>query len=497
VDDGHPRLVGRALTSQPPATSAAATEPRLRRKSVGLAGVVGQSVSAMGLSGVIGTSVPVIALTAGSGGWLTWAISAVAMTFVAASIAILTRRYATTGGLYGLAAKALGPFVAYLIGWLMVVLVGFALAATALSFGVYFSQFLSLFDVGYGRPVLIATSVFGVALSWWLSRAGVRLAAWAMLVTEVVATIAMLVVFVAVLVSHDSGLFDGEQLRLEGTSLSVVLTAVVVAIGAFGGFESAAVYGQEATNPTRAIPIAMLASVGIAGVVWMFSGYTLFLGFQDSSTSLAASPAPMGTLAQVAGISWYRYVIDLSLAFTIAASLVAGVTWVARMMFTMSREGVAPSAWQRVHPRYRTPSLALGLASGVWLVAVIVMAAISATPLASYGEVVGDLSGYPLLLVYGLISLAATAYLWRSGRRWTLGVPVGLLGAAAMAYVLYRNVVPFPSYPDSVVLGAFLLVIAATVLAYALLRRRHAEALRAIGTTVDSDTAELDAPGDP
>jgi hypothetical protein len=80
---------------------------QLRRNSVGLSGVTGQSLSAMGLSGVIGTSVPVVAILAGAGGWLTWAIAAVIIMFVALSISVLARRFATTGGLYGLAAKAL------------------------------------------------------------------------------------------------------------------------------------------------------------------------------------------------------------------------------------------------------------------------------------------------------------------------------------------------------------------------------------------------------
>jgi amino acid transporter len=481
----------RSTRMRPESTLVPTAEPQLRRRSVGTAGVVGQSVSAMGLSGVIGTSVPVIALTAGAGGWLTWAIAAGIMMLVAIAIAILARRYATTGGLYGLTAKALGPFAGFLVGWLMVVLPGVALAATALAFGVYFSQFLSVFDVGYGRPVLLVTSVASVAGAWWLSRVGVRPAAWIMLITEILTTIAMAVVFVAVLVHDPGAIIDGQQLRLEGVSLSVILTAVVIAVAAFGGFESAAVYGQEAARPMRAIPIALVASVAVAGAVWMFSGYTLFLGFHDSSTSLAASAAPMGTLAEIAGIGWYRYVVDLSLSFTIVASLIAGMTWVARMMFTMSREGIAPASWQRVHPRFQTPSLALGIVTTILLGSVAVMASISATPLATFGGLVGDLSGYPLLLVYGLICLAAASYLWHRGRAFSVGSVVALVGLAGMAYVLYRSLVPFPTYPDNTVAGAFLGATATAATAYWILRRRGSTALARIGSTVDSDTAEV------
>jgi amino acid transporter len=469
---------------------------QLRPNSVGLAGVTGQSLSAMGLSGVIGTSVPVVAILAGAGGWLTWAIAAVIIMLVALSISVLARRFATTGGLYGLAAKALGPLGGLLTGWLMVALIGVAAAASVLSFGVYFSQFLALFHVSYGRPTLLITSVGALVLCWFLSRVGARLAAWSMFVTEIVATVAMLVVFVALIVNHRGPLIDTQQLHLQHVSLSVVLTAVVLGVGGFGGFESAAVYGQEATRPRRIIPAAMVTSVAIAGVVWMLSSYMLFLGFQDSTQSLAKSSAPMGTLAQIAGIGSYRYVVDISLAFTIGASLIAAFSWVARMMLTMSREGIAPASWKRIHHRYHTPSRALGIAGAVWLVLVVLMATTSSTPLATFGELAGDLSGYPLLLVYGLICIAAIVYQWRHGHRYSAFVVIAVLGAGSMAYVMYRSLVPWPPLPDSIVVGAFLAVTAAIIATYLVLRPRSPSWIPRIGSSVDDDTAALsDQPG--
>ena len=459
----------------------------LAKGSVGLSGVTGQSLSAMGLSGVIGTSVPIIAITAGAGGWLTWALAAGVMLLVALSIAVLARRYATTGGLYGLAAKALGPLAGLTTGWLMIVLCGVALSATVLSFGVYFSQFLVLFHVSYGRPTLLVTSVFGLGVAWWMSRVGARPAAWVMFAAEIVTTLGMLVVFFAVLVTNKHSDLDPSQLHLKGASASVIITAIVLAVGAFGGFESASVYGREAKNPRRTIPVAMVATVSLAGVLWMFSGYVMYLGFQHSSVSLAKAAAPMATLAQISGIGWYGYVIDLALAFTLGASLIAGFSWVARMMLTMSRERVAPSRWRTVHPRYRTPSFSLNLVGSIWLVLVVLMAATSSTPLATFGDYAGDLSGYSYLLVYAVISLAAAAYVRRTTGWRSLFVSIGFAGAAAMGYVFYRSIVPWPPFPDSITLIAFF---AATgvILAGYLLARARGISLDRIGSSVDEDT---------
>lgn len=145
--------------------AAESTNAELRRNSVGTAGVIGQSLSAMGLSGVIGTSVPVIAITAGAGGWVAWGVAALVILPVALSMSLLARRYSTSGGLYGLTTKALGPLAGLVTGGLMVCLIGLAAGAGVLSFGVYFSQFLELFGVGYSRWLLGFTSVGCLALT--------------------------------------------------------------------------------------------------------------------------------------------------------------------------------------------------------------------------------------------------------------------------------------------------------------------------------------------
>lgn len=461
----------------------------LQRNSVGLSGTVGQSLSAMGLSGVIGTSVPVVAINAGAGGWLSWGIAALVILPVALSMSLLARRYATSGGLYGLTSKALGPLGGLVTGGLMVLMIGVAAGTGVLSFGVYFSQFLGEFDIGYSRWVLGVSSVACLALTWWLARVGAKPAAWVMFVTEILATIAMLVVFVAVLLTHDGPLIDQTQLHLQGSSFSLILAAVVLAVGGFGGFESAAVYGREAANPRRVIPIAMVMSSLIAGAVWMFAGYTLFLGF-GSAQAVSNSSAPMGTLADIAGMDWYQPVVDLSLSFTIGASLIAVFSWVARFMYTMSTEGVAPKSWGRIHPKYKTPSAALAQAGVLWLALIVGMSIVSDNPLATFGEYIGDMSGYPLLLVYGLVCAGTIRYQWKQGRRFSVWVWLALAGILGMAYVLYDNLFPIPGFPLSLIVYLFVGLTAAICVAYLVLRSNRPAVVANIGGTVEDELSD-------
>lgn len=463
--------------------------PGLAQNSIGLPGVVGQSLSAMGLSGVIATSVPVVALTVGNGAWLVWGIATVVILLVTASIASLARRMATTGGLYGLATVTLGPLGALLCGWLMVALIGVGGVGAVLSFGSYFGGFLQTVGLDYNKWVLMLSSLALLVLCWWLSRIGARPAAWIMFLTEIVTTLAILILLVIVLFQNPGGMLDKQQLSLEGVSITAVITAVVLGVSGFGGFESATVYGREAKNPRRLIPFAMIASVVIAGVVWMFASYVLFMGFGDSQQALSQAPAPVSTLAGNVGLDWYEAVIDLAISFTIGAAVIAGFSWVARMMMTMSRERVAPRNWSRVSPRYHTPSWAIAVVFVVWAALTIVMSLISDNPLDTFGEYIGMLSGLPALLVYALVSFAAVVFQWKEGRKFTALTISGVLGALAMLYTLYANLDPWPPYPVSLVVIAFLAVTVLIILGYLWLRVKRPQILAGIGESVRADTA--------
>ena len=222
----------------------------------------------------------------------------------------------------------------------------------------------------------------------------------------------------------------------------------------------------------------MVLSSLIAGAIWMFSGYVLYLGFQYASVSLAKSPAPMGTLADVANIGWYSYVVDLSLSFTIGVSLIAIFSWVARFMYTMSSEGVAPKAWRRDPPEVPDPH-DRAHARGDLLVG----------PHRRHD----DHQRQPARDVRRLhrrpqrVSAPARVRARRrrrgrapvaTGQRWSVGTVAGVCGVAGMAFVLYENLVPFPGWPTNLAIALFLGVTVGTTIALFVLRRRRPSTLR-------------------
>lgn len=459
---------------------------QLESGALPLVAVIGQSTSGMGVSGIVALLVPIVAVTAGSGGWLAWAICTVLIVGVAGCISALARRMTTTGGLYGLAAASLGPFGAVTTGWIVLILIGGATMGTVIGFGIYFSQFVELFGLGHDTLVLSVSYFLALFGAWWAAYSGVRRSAWVMLGVEAFAVLAILVLLVAVLVTHDGSIIDERQLRLEGATSHGILDAAVFGVLAFGGFESATVFGREARSPRRAIPLAMMISVVVAGLLWTFASYTLYLGFEGSGIDLATSQEPLHDLSTIAGITWFGDMIDLAISITLFSSMIAVLNGVSRLMLTAAQEGIAPRRWSTLHPRYRTPSYALNVLCGFGTLVLISVVAIDAAPFTVFSDF-GDLDGLAYLSVYVLMCVGSVMFLRRRGELRPLHVVVATLSALGLLYVFYGNVVPWPPSPESVIISIALAVMALSVVGCFAIRRWRPRLLSRIGSTVQDD----------
>lgn len=477
------------MSTKTPVAGSPAVNPGLEKNSVGLAGVIGQSLSAMALSGVIATFVPVVVINVGPHGWVVWALGTIVILLIAVSVAYLSRRLATTGGLYGLAAGTLGPLGALLCGWLMVVLLGIANVSAVLNFGAYFGDFLKGLGLPYNSAVLIVSALALLTLCWYLSHIGAKLAAWVMFITEIVTTSVFAILFVIVLINKPDQIIDQPELTGSSFSWSTIIATVVIAVGAFTGFESASIYGREAKNPRRVIPLAMVLSVILSGVAWMVASYILFIGFNNDINALSNSPAPMSNLATNLGLEWYAMLIDLVISFTVAAAVMAAFAWLARMMLTMGREGVAPRSWASVDPVHRTPKRSLAIVFVVWGILVVIFGLISDNPIDTFGDFLASLAGLPGLLVYALVAAAAVVYHWKEGRKIGAISIVGTLGALAMLYTLYTNIVPWPAFPGSLVVILFVVSVVVVIGLYFWLKKNRPQLISGIGSSVRADTA--------
>jgi amino acid transporter len=460
--------------------------------SVRLPGIIAQSVGAMGVTGIVALLVPLIAETAGSGGWLTWVIASLVMLMVAWCISRLATRIATTGGPYGLVCKALGQFWGVFVGWISLLLIGLFSAGTLVGFGIYGSQFLASVGVASGHAATDLCYLVGLVGSLLVAVSGMRRSAIVMLVMEAVALVVVLAVMAAVLVHHRVPIVDHTQLGLHHTSLGLVVDGIVLAVLSFGGFETATVLGREARNPLRAIPVSMLLTVSVAGLLWTFCGYVLVMGFEGAHVSIASAAAPLEELATIGGVGWLRDAVSLTISITLFGSLIAIFNGVSRLMFTMAREGLAPAPLLRINRRWGTPVVANVVLAVVWGVAIVVVVATDLAPFTALGDF-GDVSGYGYMVIYAILAAGALRYLWRQHRLRPLDAAAAVISVGIMTYVFYENA--FLPTPDGWIFYAVLGTMVGMVALYAALRVIRPSVFDRVGTSVDDDTAVEATPG--
>jgi amino acid transporter len=360
-------------------------------ESRGLArGVVGSArVIAFGASNVApaGAAVGglVIAVSyAGFASPLVVLIAFVASVCCASSIAEFARRLPSAGSLYTYNSCGLGRTGGFLTGWMMVFAYALYVPAGISLTSAYASQLAAAtLRVTIGGWVLFLVILGTVVLVAYL---GIRTSSSVdlLLVAAEVAVIAALAITILVKITD-------------------ITDAMIYAIAAFAGFETAAALGEEARNTRRSIPASTIGVVIVAGTFYLLvvCAETFGVG-RRGIPGFARQPSPLGYLTSRYWSPSALWAIDLvvtGLGFAIAV-----VNAAIRVLFAMGREQALPASLARLSRR-QTPAVAIGC--------VAVLALVLGLPLTyadggvrAFGYLAGA-GGLSIVLIYLAVNIAA------------------------------------------------------------------------------------------
>jgi amino acid transporter len=457
------------VTDPLPSTGRRTVDAGLGAGSVGIAGVLMQSIAQISPTlGIFYT----IAFTTGQAG------KAAPLTYLAAfgvclTLAVplrgLARHLPSAGGFYTYVSRGIGPRWGFMTGWAYAIMVGIVPAGLAAFTG----------DILHDE----LAGQFGITAPWWLFALVILGVCFVCGYFGIVISIRFLVVMTVFEVAVGLGLALTGLLEpgpggvnLAGfnpasvQSSSGFFLAIVLSIFAFTGFESAAAVGEESRDPKRLVPLAIVGSLCVIGVFYMVCAWGLQIGWgTDTLPTLANSPtAPAFVLAERLWGTAGSLLVLIALVNSGLGVCVACTTSSTRTIFGMARTGALPSWFARVSPKRHTPLPAVYTQSAV-AVAVCLAAGLPLGPVNLF-NLLGTTGTFVYIPIFILANVAAVLFV-RSRHPGEFGVLAyvlcPLISTAALFTIGYNSVVPLPDPPIAfapLLAGAYLLLGAAVLL---------------------------------
>src|SRR6202166_533396 len=337
----------------------------LRRNAIGLREVLFQSITDMAPGAAIAASIPAGAGLAGGALPLSVIFALVACLLGAWCIGQLAREMPAAGSLATYAARGLHPSLGVLVAW-GYVLVGWLIPPLVLlQLGFTTASTINSEFHGYPAnlwwPWSLAGAVIVLAAGYYRIRASAP--AGTILGISEIAVFLVLAVF---LVVH-AGSHNTAQVfttHYSPTGLTGVIGGSVFTLLAFGGFEGAAPLAEEARNPRRTIQRAVLLATGLIGALYVFTTYAVDVaygpkGFTAFSTE-TGNASWEGLARSLYGLFWFF--VFLAIVNSTIANANAGVNVSSRTAYAMGRIGAFPRFLAQVHPKHRSPAVAIGVA---------------------------------------------------------------------------------------------------------------------------------------
>lgn len=377
------------------------------------------NLTTLGIGAVIGAGIFVLtgqaaAQYAGPAIVISFLISGLACLFAGLCYAEFASMIPISGSAYTYAYATMGEFVAWIIGWDLILEYLFAASTVAVGWSGYVVSFLKDFGIiipaqftaAWGSVLIdipkIGWNLMTPELTKNLADSGIAIETLPHMsgILNLPAMFAVAAITILLLV----GIRESARFNNVMVIIKVFVILLFIGIGAFFvnkanwhpfipentgewghygwsgifrgaaviffayiGFDAVSTAAQEAKNPQKDMPIGILGSLGISTILYVLVAIVL-TGIVSFTFLNVADPIAVGVNAMGPGLFWLRPIIKIAAIAGLSSVILVMLMGQPRIFFSMSKDGLLPPIFSKIHPRFKTPYISTLITGSVALI---------------------------------------------------------------------------------------------------------------------------------
>lgn len=384
----------------------------------------GTSLIALGIGAIVGAGLFSItgmaaANYAGPSIIISFIVAAVGCGLAGLCYAEFASMIPVAGSAYTYSYATMGEFVAWIIGWDLVLEYAVAGATVASSWSDYFQQLLNNFGVGL-PPELLTTPFNGgimnlpavfivVLMSLFLIRGTSQSASVNNIIVILKVSIVLIFVGIGLKYIRPENLepfIPPNEGEFGAFGISGILRAAAIVFFAYIGFDAVSTAAQETVNPKRNMPIGILGSLVICTILYIAFAYVMtgvahYTEFRGQGGDLAPVATAIDWMGPVINgvphpdYPWLNTAIIIAILLGFSSVIMVMLLGQSRVFFSMSEDGLLPKLFSDIHKKFRTP----------YKSSLLIMVFVSLFAAFLPGDLVGEMVSIGTLFAFILVSI--------------------------------------------------------------------------------------------
>jgi basic amino acid/polyamine antiporter, APA family len=350
------------------------------KRTLGAAGLVALGIGAIIGAGLFSITGMAAANHAGPAITISFVVAALGCLFAGLCYAEFASMIPVAGSAYTYSYATMGEFIAWIIGWDLVLEYAVGAATVGISWSRYFVKFFEGFDIHFPQELVLGPwdggiinlpAVFIIVLMSSLLIKGTRESAFVnSLIVALKVTVVLVFIFLGwKYINNDnySPYIPDNTGTFGEFGFSGIIRAAAIVFFAYIGFDAVSTAAQEAKNPKKDMPWGILGSLAICTVLYILFAYVMtgvtnyktFVG-KDGIAPVAVAIEHMGRPDATGAIQpdypWLNRAIVVAILAGYASVILVMLMGQSRVFFSMSRDGLIPKIFSSVNPKTQTPA---------------------------------------------------------------------------------------------------------------------------------------------